>query len=98
MFTTDTIIDTIQTAKKEAVKTFVKHEAIAKTLNEFVDAQTAYTKEVAKAGTAVATKLASETVKAAQDAAKTDFTKMDFAKSFTDAYATFSKAFEVSKK
>lgn len=93
MFTVDTAIDTIQTAKKEAVKTFVKHEAIAKSLNEFVDAQTAYTKQAAKAGQDVATKLASETVKLTQEAAK-----FDYAKSFSDAFGSFAKAFDVSKK
>jgi len=98
MFTADTVIDTIQTAKKQAVTTFVKNEAIAKSLNDFVDAQTAYTKQAAKAGTDVVTKLASETVKASQEAAKFDLAKFDFAKSFGEAYASFTKAFDTSKK
>lgn len=94
MFTADTFIDTVQTAKKEAVKTlFAKNETIAKSLTEFVDAQTAYTKGAVKAGTDVATKLASETVKYTQEAAK-----FDYAKHFSDAFGSFAKAFEVSKK
>jgi len=40
-----TTVDTIQTSKKMFVDTFVKHEGLAKSLNEFVDAQTVYTKE-----------------------------------------------------
>ena len=75
MFTVDTAIDTVQTVKKEAIKTFVKNENVAKSLNEFVDAQTAYTKEAVKATTDVATKLTSEMVKIAQEAAKTDYVK-----------------------
>ena len=38
-------IDTIQSSKKMFVDTFVKHEELAKSFNEFVDAQTVYTKE-----------------------------------------------------
>ena len=75
MFTVDTAIDTVQTVKKEAIKTFVKNENVAKSLNEFVDAQTAYTKEAVKATTDVVTKLTSEMVKIAQEAAKTDYVK-----------------------
>lgn len=93
MFTADTFIDTVQTAKKEAVKTvFAKNETIAKSLTEFVDAQTAYTKQAAKAGTDVVTKLASEMVKLGQEAAKFDYTKQA-----TEAYESFAKAFAVKK-
>jgi|LauGreDrversion4_2_1035121.scaffolds.fasta_scaffold701170_2 hypothetical protein len=38
-------VDAIQTSKKIFVDTFVKHEGLAKSLNEFVDAQTDYTKQ-----------------------------------------------------
>lgn len=41
----NTTIDTIQSTKKVAVDTFVKHEGLAKSLNEFVDTQTEYTKK-----------------------------------------------------
>ena len=89
MFTIDTTIDAIQTGKKNFVNTvFAKHEAVAKALNEFVDAQTAYTKEAVKAGTSVATKLSSESVKLAQEASKFDYTK---------AFNDFTKSFNVKK-
>ena len=38
-------VDTIQSSKKMFVDAFVKHEGLAKSLNEFVDAQTDYTKQ-----------------------------------------------------
>ena len=38
-------VDAIQTSKKIFVDTFVKHEGLVKSLNEFVDAQTDYTKQ-----------------------------------------------------
>lgn len=44
----NTSIDTIQGAKATFVKTFVKDESIAKSIQAFVDAQTAFTKQVAK--------------------------------------------------
>lgn len=39
-----TAIDTIQSVKKQVVKTFVNHNDLVQVLNTFVDAQTAYTK------------------------------------------------------
>lgn len=52
MFTTfaNTAIDTIQSTKKIAVDTFVKHEALSKALNSFVDSQTEYTKKAVENG------------------------------------------------
>jgi hypothetical protein len=89
MFALDTTIDAVQTAKKQFVNTlFANHEPVAKALNEFVDAQTDYTKKAVKAGTDAATKLSSEAVKAAQEAAKFDYTKVA---------ETFSKAFTAKK-
>ena len=70
-------VDTIQTSKKMFVDTFVKHEELAKSLNEFVDTQTDYTKQAidasVKAGTNVYNTLTdkefyTETFKAAQEA------------------------------
>ncbi len=43
-------VDAIQTSKKIFVDTFVKHEGLAKTMNEFVDAQTEYTKKAIDVG------------------------------------------------
>ena len=59
----NTTIDTIQGAKTTFVKTFVKDESIAKSLQAFVDSQTAFTKQVAKTTFEVATKTAQEVVK-----------------------------------
>lgn len=89
MFTLDTAIDTIQTSKKTFVNTvFAQNEKVASALNQFVDAQTEYTKAAVKAGTDVATKLAQEGVKVTQEAVKVDFTKVA---------ETFSKAFQAKK-
>jgi hypothetical protein len=88
MFTQDATIDLIQTAKKTFVNTvFANHEKIATAMNEFVDAQTEYTKKAAKAGSDVAAKLTSETVKIVQDAAKFDYLDI-----YSKAFETFTKA------
>jgi hypothetical protein len=42
---TDSAIDMVQSSKKVAIDTFVKHEALAKNLTNFVDTQTEYTKK-----------------------------------------------------
>lgn len=86
MFTLDSTIDSIQTGKKTFVNTvFAQNEQVATALNQFVDAQTAYTKAAVKAGTDVATKLAQEGVKVAQEAMKFDYAKFGegFGKAFT---------------
>ena len=59
---------------------FANNETVAKTLTDFVDAQTAYTKSALKAGTDTATKLTSEAVKALQEASKYDYSKAFSAK------------------
>ena len=90
MFTLDAAIDAIQTGKKTFVNTvFANQEKVADALNQFVDAQTTYTKNAVKAGTDVATKLSSEAVKAAQEASKFDYTK---------AYEQFAETFKAKKK
>jgi hypothetical protein len=43
-------VDAIQTSKKIFVDTFIKHEGLAKTMTEFVDAQTEYTKKAIDVG------------------------------------------------
>ena len=60
----NTTIDTIQGAKSTFVKTFVKDESIAKSLQAFVDAQTTFVKQVAKTSVDVGTKVAQEAMKA----------------------------------
>ncbi len=89
MFTLDTVIDTVQSGKKTFVNTFVTNETVKKALVEFVDAQTAYTKEAAKAGTDAFTTVAKETVTAMQNAAKFDYTK--FGEGVMKAYTATSK-------
>ena len=44
----NTSIDTISGAKTQFVKTFVQNEAVAKSLQTYVDAQQAFAKTVAK--------------------------------------------------
>ena len=48
-------IDAVQTSKKQFVETFVKHEGLARAFNDFVDAQTKYTKSAVDAGIQAAT-------------------------------------------
>lgn len=57
MFTTiaHSGVDAIQTAKKQAITTFVQHDGLAKILNSFVDSQTAYTKSAIDAGIKMST-------------------------------------------
>lgn len=50
-------VDAIQTAKKQIVTTFVQHEGLAKILNGYVDAQTAYTKSAIEASTKAASEI-----------------------------------------
>lgn len=63
MFSTEDIIDNIQTGKKQFVNTFVFHDGIKSALNEFVDSQTAYTKAAVKSATSVNAKLIAEMTK-----------------------------------
>jgi hypothetical protein len=44
----DMAIDAIQSSKSTWLKTFVSDEQVRKPLQQFVDAQTAFTKQVAK--------------------------------------------------
>jgi hypothetical protein len=75
MFTADALIDTVQTGKKNFVNTFVTNETIKEALINFVDAQADYTKKAAKVGQDTFTTLASESVKAYQNATKFDYAK-----------------------
>lgn len=75
MFTFDPVIDAVQSSKKNLVSTFVTNDKVAKALNEFVDAQTAYTKQAAKATTDMVTNVTSESLKAFKDATKFDYAK-----------------------
>jgi hypothetical protein len=75
MFALDSTIDTIQSSKKTFVNTFVTNKTIAAAMNDFVDAQTEYTKKAVKTGTETATTFMTEFTKMAQEAGKFDFTK-----------------------
>lgn len=75
MFTFDPVIDAVQTSKKTFIKTFVTNEKIATSLNDFVDSQTAYTKEATKATTAMMTSVLGEASRSMQDLTKFDYTK-----------------------
>jgi len=43
-------IETVQQHKKNWVETFVSEQSIKNALNQFVDAQTAFTKQIVKSG------------------------------------------------
>jgi anaerobic ribonucleoside-triphosphate reductase len=77
MFTFDTAIDTVQTGKKQFVKTFVNNEKIADALNEFIDAQTQYTKQAVSISTKTATTLGKEALNAMETAVKFDYVKLN---------------------
>jgi hypothetical protein len=75
-------VDAIQTSKKIFVDTFVKHEGLAKTMHEFVDAQTEYTKKAIDVGFTTGSNMHkivtdksfyAETAKSMQESAKTMF-------------------------
>ena len=88
MFTLDATIDAVQTGKKTFVNTFVQHEGVKEAMIKFIDAQADYTKKAAKAGTDVVTTIASESVKAVQEATKYDFNK---------AYTELTEKFKAKK-
>ena len=87
----DEFIDTVQKAKKDWVKMFVYSDNVSKTMNEFIDAQTTYTKEAVKATSAAAGTIASEIQKTAdQIYSGKHFKKMQEQVS-NDLYSTFWK-------
>ena len=74
--------DAIQVSKKMFIDTFVKHEGLAKTMHEFVDAQTEYTKKAIDVGFTTGTNMYktltdksfyADTTKAMQEAAQAMF-------------------------
>jgi hypothetical protein len=75
MFTADAFIDTVQTGKKTFVNTFVTNETAKEAMIKFIDSQADYTKKAVKATTDAAATVASETVKAMQEATKFDYVK-----------------------
>ena len=84
MFTTDAIIDTVQTGKKTFVNTFVTNESVKDAMIKFIDAQADYTKRASKVGLDTATTLTSEAMKQVQEVVKFDYVKagQEFFKAF----------------
>ena len=84
-------IDTIQNAKKTFVKTFVQNETIARAMNDFVDAQSAYTKDAVKVGITTTATIAKEVGNATEQlAAGAHYKKMQENIS-SDLYTSFWK-------
>jgi len=77
MFTLDSTIDSIQNSKKTFVNQYVTDAAIAKNLNEMVDAQTAYVKSVVKTGQKAAEQIGNEILNAQQEVTKTAKTAVE---------------------
>lgn len=90
MFTLDATIDTIQGAKKQFVNTFVQNEAVAKALNEYVDAQSEYTKKAVKTTMDATTRVTQEMVRGMTEAAKFDYAK--FGEGVMKAYNEMNNA------
>ena len=89
MFTSEAIIDAVQTGKKTWVNTFVTNDAIKEAMVNFVDTQADYTKKAVKVGQDTAAVLASEMVKTMQQATKFDYSK--FGEGIMKAYQTTQK-------
>lgn len=75
MFTPENFIDAVVKAKKQWVATVVKNDVAAKAMNEFVDAQAAYTKEAVATFTKVGVSLYKETIASAQKVVNKDYAK-----------------------
>lgn len=84
-------IDTVQSTKKVMVKTFIDNKVIANSLNEFVDAQTAYTKEAVKASISAASTVSKELSNLTEQMLTGIHYKKMQQKVSDDLYATFWK-------
>ena len=71
----NSVIETVQTAQKTFVNTFVTNEEIAKPMVKLIDSQCDAAKLTAKAVLDITTTLASATTEKVQEAMKFDFTK-----------------------
>ena len=85
----NSVIETVQTAQKTFVNTFVTNEEIAKPMVKMIDSQYDAAKLTAKAVLDITTTLASAATEQAQNAMKFDFTK--FADAFKPATAAAKK-------
>ena len=75
MFTPDTVIDSIQSTKKQMVKSFVSNPTVVDALNQFVETQTEYTKTIVKAGSDAWTTVTQETSRIMTESTKFDYVK-----------------------
>ena len=71
----ETVLDTVQAARKQAVKTFVKNDTIADSLVNWINTETSIAKDAVKVTTETATEIGKEVVKVAQDATKAEHLK-----------------------
>lgn len=76
MFTVDLVVDAVQNSKKQFVSMFVNNEKMSQALNNFIDAQTEYTKDAVKAGTDTVTVMGQEIVKSFGQFTKVDIYKI----------------------
>lgn len=81
----NSVIETVQTAQKTFVNTFVTNEEIAKPLVKMIDTQSETAKATAKAVLDITTSMAAMTTEKVQEAMKFDFTK--YADAFKPATA-----------
>lgn len=100
MFTIDATIDAVQNGKKQFVNLFVNNDNMSKALNNFIDAQTEYTKDAVKAGTDTATVLGQEMVKSFGQFTKIDLYKMsetaiNGVKTMTDMQKAWLNSFKI---
>ncbi|CAB4133469.1 hypothetical protein UFOVP257_208 [uncultured Caudovirales phage] len=84
MFTVDSVIDQIQSSKKEFVKNLVTNTQVAEALTSYVDVQTEFAKQAVKSATAVSTVVGDELVRAAKEVGKVDYSK--FGEGFAKVY------------
>ena len=73
MFTVEKLVDTIQNSKKQFVETFVKQEDVRDSLNEFIDAQTEYTKTVVDTATKLTKTVSDEATKLVKEVSEYDW-------------------------
>jgi hypothetical protein len=78
MFTPNYFIEAFQTGKKLFVTSFVQDEKIKDALTNFIDQQTAYTKQAVTAGISLTSTLGDQVVDTL-----TNLPKFDLAKAFT---------------
>lgn len=87
----NTFIDTVQSAKKAVIKSTVTNPVIAESLNGFVDAQTTYTKEAAKATVSAVGVITSEFAKITEQLWNGKAFKAMQEKMSNDLYSSFWK-------